>query len=738
MVKGKIKNLSIKIYSGNKLYLYTVETSTEKYEKLSVYNEELSIQIGKTYEFEIYKLNGYKRIKSYKECESTFDSKDLADYIQANIKGVGEKTATKVVKLLEDIFPNENIYQKIVKNPDEIKKLALSDNIKTKLFDFFHNQSNNIATEIMELTGLSLLEANEYILNAQRRNIENVVEYLKAKPYSLHKFVRSIDFKISDDIAISKLGIDIASSERALEIFEYIIANHISQKGHTYIFKSKLKKYFEEFISLLESQFDFFYKELIESHKYTLMDVDDKIQFKSIAQNEALTAYKLRRFAQEHYAFYNIESLIENGSNIVLNATQRQAVKSVFENKVSIIQGGPGTGKTTIIDTILNVADKLKLSYTILAPTGKAANRVKSVTGRPATTIHKKLRHEFKSNNNQDYFIYKESNPLKEDLIIIEEASMIDAKIFYHLVCALDKQARLLLIGDVNQLPSVQFGAVLEDLILSDVFPITTLNQNFRQEKICSIKDNAHNMIHSNSFTFANNVIAYDMNWHQLSEVEFNQQVINKIKYLLFEAKNANLSAKVLSPNSDKQYSLSAPILNKELQSFFNPVNDNTEEISVHGTKLRVGDIVVQTKNNHELELYNGDEGVIRSIINESVTIEFDSGITHHFTKNELEAIELGYSYSIHKSQGSEYDIVILPINEENEYSILRTKLFYTALTRAKKYFVCVGKLDKLYNHIFKKENKRQTLLYHYLKIEFDSFPNADLFGDVEFDWDFD
>ena len=372
---------------------------------------------------------------------------------------------------------------------------------------------------------------------------------------------------------------------------------------------------------------------------------------------------------------------IESQNNITYTGQQKKAIKNTFVNPISIITGGPGTGKTTIVKAVIAIAEKNGFKVALAAPTGKAAKRMEEATGRPAKTIHRLLEFELKRKDTYGettlYFNRNKNNPLEEDLIIIDEASMIDTTLMYHLITAVD--TCIVFIGDTAQLPSIGPGTILADLIKN--LPTTRLDSIFRQKDTSSIIINTQR-IKSGQFP------VFDSKEFIFEEYAGPDQVVKL--YIAEVEKEGIENVQILTPM--RKTDVGTNVLNRLVQDTINPPQENKPEIIISSEKVyRVGDKVMQTRNDYKKECYNGDMGTIVSINGEDeILIKFEDRVIS-FTREELmRDLEVSYATTIHKSQGSEFKTVIIPLLT-NHYIMLKRNLIYTAVTRAKKKVIIVG-----------------------------------------------
>ena len=399
--------------------------------------------------------------------------------------------------------------------------------------------------------------------------------------------------------------------------------------------------------------------------------------------------------------------------DITLAAKQMEAVQCAVTDKVLVITGGPGTGKTTIINAILKIFAKAGVKFLLAAPTGRAAKRMSEATGHEAKTIHRFLEYSIQKGG----FQKNDKTPLKCDLLIVDEASMIDTILMHHLLKAIPPKATFILVGDVNQLPSVGAGNVLHDIIASGAMPVMELNEIFRQARESLIIVNAHKINQGL-------MPALKPSGHKLADFYFiEQEEPEKVLGIILELVKERIPNRFgFDPIDDIQVltpmhkgMVGAGNLNMELQNALNPGPDS---LSRGGRNFRINDKVMQIQNNYEKEVFNGDLGRIVRIDPEAqeVIIDFD-GRKVPYDYSDLDEVVLAYAISIHKSQGSEYPAVVIPILTQH-YILLQRNLIYTAVTRGKKLVVMVGSRKALAMGIKNdKTKKRYTFLRNRLSL---------------------
>ena len=528
---------------------------------------------------------------------------------------------------------------------------------------------------------------------------EKSIEVVKANPYRLATDIFGIGFITADRIA-ERLGVAKNSELRAEAGILYVL-NHLSEEGHVYYPYELLIKKCRE---ILEVEREIIVKAfgLITEDKRII--IEDVNRSTGEGSGDAKAVYLARYYCAETGIANKLTSLINASvSKRVIDASkavewvqrqlslqladrQKEAVTSAIDHKVMVITGGPGTGKTTIINAILKIFSRAGAHILLAAPTGRAAKRMSEVTGHDAKTIHRMLKYSVREGG----FEKNETNPLDGDLIIIDEVSMIDTLLMYHLLRAIPVRATLILVGDVNQLPSVGAGNILKDIIDSRAVPVVELNEIFRQAQESLIIVNAHKI--NNGVMPILKTSGEKSDDFYFIEKENPEEVLKLILELVAERIPKRFR---LNPVDDIQVltpmhrgTVGAENLNLTLQQTLNPREDG---ITRGGKNFRVNDKVMQVRNNYDKDVFNGDIGRIVTIDTEmqEVTIAFE-GRTVVYDFPDLDEIVLAYAISVHKSQGSEYPAVVIPLLTQH-YVLLQKNLIYTAVTRGKKLVVIIG-----------------------------------------------
>jgi len=632
------------------------------------------------------------------------------------IKGIGPVMAKRIVnefgkdtlevieKQIDELIAVEGIGKKRI----EMIKVAWAEQKEIRevmLFLQSHGVSSGYATKIFK----------QY----QDRSIAVV----KQNPYRLATDIFGIGFVIADGIA-EKLGFSKDSELRAEAGILYVL-HQLSDDGHVYYPYELLIAKCQEILQVDRDVIQKAFGTLSLDKKIIIEDINEDIEefrenkkavyLAKFHLSETRIANRLKQLIQAQKSIRKIDAQkaiewVQKQLSINMAEKQIEAVKCAIDNKVMVITGGPGTGKTTIINAILRIFEKLKIRIMSAAPTGRAAKRMGEATGHKAKTIHRLLEYSIQKGG----FQRNEESPLKCDLLVIDEASMIDTILMHHLLKAIPKQATFILVGDVNQLPSVGAGNVLNDLISSAAFPVVELNEIFRQAKesqIIGIAPRINNgQMPKLDFSFEET----DFYFIEKEDPEEALQIILEL------VKKRVLKKFGFDPLDDIQVltpmhrgTVGAGNLNSELQEALNPGEGGL----LRGTRnFRVNDKVMQIKNNYDKDVFNGDIGKISRIDfeNQEVNITFD-GRSVDYDYTDLDEIVLAYAISVHKSQGSEYPVVIMPILTQH-YILLQRNLIYTAVTRGRKLVVIVGTKKALAIGVKNnKTEKRYTYLKHRL-----------------------
>ena len=545
------------------------------------------------------------------------------------------------------------------------------------------------------------------------------ITIVKDNPYTLATDIYGIGFLTADKIA-EKMGIPKDAVIRCEAGILYVL-NTLSEEGHVYYPYDSLIRKCEKILGV-ESEIvaDAITNIVGKGHVVVDEDIENNevggkaVYLAGYYFSEVSLANRLRTLIDmpKNVRVINSErtlSQLQRGLHITLAEKQIEAIKTAIQDKVVVITGGPGTGKTTIINCIIKIYRERESKVVLAAPTGRAAKRMNELTGFEAKTIHRLLEYSLQKGG----FRKDDTQPLDADVIIIDEASMIDMLLLYYLLKAVPPFATLVLVGDVNQLPSVGAGNVLKDIIDSGVVPVVELTEIFRQAQESLIIVNAHR-IHKGKFPILKDQQKNGLTDFYFIEQEDPEKVLKLILTLVKQRIPLTFGfdpvtdIQVLSPMH--RGVIGAENLNQELQSVINPAS--SPEITRGGKKFRVDDKVMQIRNDYDKEVFNGDIGRIISIDQETqeVIIQFDEKQVP-YSYSDLDAIVLAYAVSVHKSQGSEFPVVIIPLMTQH-YMLLQRNLLYTGVTRGEKLVILIGTKKALAIAIKNNQTlKRYTLL---------------------------
>ena len=649
------------------------------------------------------------------------------------IKGVGPVTARNIVKHFKeatfDIIDMSPSSLAEVKNISLKKALEIGDKFKelkkvqnTVMFLQKYNITTNTALKIYETYG------------------GNTIEIVKNNPYKLVEDIDGIGFLTADRIA-KNIGIPEDSQYRVRAGLLHALNSSVEKTGNTFLPKQMLLSQAENILNLDRSS----YSELYENALQNLtLDKTVIIMWKNNTEIAVPTKYYYYEYSvSQKLALLNSSQVIEKQevedeikffeekNRITFHQEQKEAIKSAINNGVSVITGGPGTGKTTIIKCIIDIVKQNNKRFMLLAPTGRASKRMSDSTGEEAKTIHRAL--EVASGDLTNRFIYNENNNFKTDVVIVDEVSMVDVALMNHLCKALPRDCKLILVGDKDQLPSVGAGNVLDDIIKSGVIKVTMLTKIYRQSDDSLIITNAH-LINSGKMPLIDNS-SKDFFFEEKNNLDsIKQSMVDLVvKRLPNFTKLESTQIQVLAPL--KAGVCGIDNLNKCLQASLNPPAMTKMEIVVGESIFRVGDKVMQTTNNYNLVwkklngfieeegegVFNGDIGYIELIDFQTgeVVVDFEDGRRCLYPRTEVSQLSLAYAITIHKSQGSEFDVVVLPAIA-GPSMILTRNLIYTAVTRAKKMVVIVGEQKNLKRMVSNNYTVQRFTLLKDLLIESD------------------
>ncbi len=614
------------------------------------------------------------------------------------ISGVGPVLARRIIqqfgKKTMEILSHDPDKLKLVegigdKKLKEIKKSWMEHEDIRELIIFLqeHNVSTTLAAKLYKQYG------------------KRAFHVLKTNPYQASHDIWGIGFKTADSMAL-KLGIEADSPERIKAYIHYLLEKH-SEEGHVFAFKSELLK---ECCEQLEIEKNDFLNALHSLDKQELvvmerLNSDTAVYLPFFHEAEQEVANSLLELVSYPVLKPSLDvekvlKQIEASSHIDFTYEQKQAVKESLFEKILVITGGPGTGKTTIVRAMVRIFETWEKKILLAAPTGRAAKRLSESTGKHAKTIHRTLEYLSKTGK----FRRDENHPLEGDALLVDEFSMVDLPLMYFLLKAVPRHMRLILVGDKDQLPSVGPGTLLKDIIDSGVGKVVVLNKIFRQEKHSLIVRNAHRVNQGKS-------IMKPEKGDEDSDFYFiYNEDEQKVFQLIMNMCARNIPDKLGLPPLSTQIQVISPMyrglvgvdnLNNELQKLLNP---GSEGLKFGKREIRIRDKVMQIRNNYDKDVFNGDIGRVKDIDKKrySVWVDFD-GKEVLYSREEVNEIVNAYAISVHKSQGSEYLAVVMPLLTQH-YIMLQRNLFYTALTRAKKLSCIIGSYKALYIAI--KNNK--------------------------------
>ena len=645
------------------------------------------------------------------------------------IHGIGEKMAKRIV----DKFGVDTL--DIIQNtPERLTEVEGIGMKKVKQIQESYEENRELRNIIIQLSPYGITP--NYCLRIYKKYKEKAIDIINKNPYRLAEDVRGIGFKIADEIA-SKIGIDKYSPERIMQGIIYTL-NQSLASGHTYLPKQIL---IEQSVKILGVEPKFVENGIMDlayNQKVHLENKDGQIlvylMMYYICENGVCK--EIIKLSQHDIKDLHINideeiKIVEKEDNISLAKNQIEAVKEAINNGVTIITGGPGTGKTTSINTIIKIFENNDQKVVLCAPTGRAAKRMSETSNKEAKTIHRLLEMGFGSDSEELVFFKDEEDPIDADVIILDEASMVDIILMYNLLKAVKLGTRVLLVGDSDQLPSVGAGNVLKDIIDSKVIKTVRLNEIFRQARESMIVVNAHKI--NNGEPLFLNVKNKDFFFLRKNT---NEEILNEIVGLVSERLPNFYKFDKLKDiqvlTSMRKGDLGVNNLNIELQKYLNPPNKYKQEEEFAKRIFRVGDKVMQIRNNYtrkwETEdksesgegIYNGDIGYIFHIDKDKKTVYvlFDKVKLSAYKYDELDELDHSFCTTIHKSQGSEFPVVVIPIVWAPPM-LLSRNLLYTAVTRAKKLVVLVGDVRYLEQMI---KNNRINDRYSNLSYKLNKF----------------
>ena len=663
------------------------------------------------------------QISSYTE-KMPEDALAMERYLGSGaIKGIGAALAARIVRRFGNdtmrIVEEEPERLAEIKGISEKKALEIAEQMTEKA-------DMRRAMVFLQKYGISLnLGAKIY-----QKYGQSVYGVLQENPYRLAEDISGVGFRIADEIA-SRIGIHTDSDYRIRSGMLYTLLQ-ASGEGHIYLPKEELFSRASRLLGVDVSYMEKHLMDMVVDRKLILKETEEGIvvyptQYYYLELNSAKMLCELNILCPEDEQMMKKRiSRIEKETGTELDEMQKQAVASAAQHGLFILTGGPGTGKTTTINAIIRYFEEEGAELRLAAPTGRAAKRMTEATGYEAQTIHRLLELNGLPEGEQEgravHFDRNSENPLEADVIIIDEMSMVDISLMYSLLLAVTAGTRLILVGDENQLPSVGPGNVLRDIIRSGCFPVVELKKIFRQASDSDIVVNAHKINRGEQVTINNK--SRDFFFLKRYDADI---IIRVVIALIQEKLPRYVDAKpyeiqVLTPM--RKGLLGVERLNQILQRYLNPPDEKKKEKEIGQRLFREGDKVMQVKNNYQLEweilgrykipvdkgvgVFNGDTGIMTEIneFAETATVEFEDGRQAQYSFKQLEELELAYAVTIHKSQGSEYPAVILPILS-GPRMLMNRNLLYTAVTRARKCVTVVGS-ENTFAEMIRNEKQQQ------------------------------
>lgn len=629
-------------------------------------------------------------VQSWME-EMPSDVKGIENYLASGmIRGIGKQMAARIVK-----YFGERTIDILDKDPERLREVSGIGKDRVRKIKESWAKQKGVRDVMVFLQGHGVSSA--YAVKIYKEYKEDSILRVKENPYCLADDIFGIGFKMADEIA-RNFGI-VGNDNRRLRSGIIFTLNTLAKDGHCYAEREELVTSAKELLAADESLIDGALESMLFDR--TLISDGSGVFLPKYYYSEFGVAKKLKSLLHANNEKTKVKlpkiSDISEKTHIEYDDVQIAAIKEAVSSKVMVLTGGPGTGKTTTTLGIIDALESMELEILCAAPTGRAAKRMSEATGKEAKTIHRLL--EYKPDAG---FTFNEDNPLHGDVLIVDECSMIDIMLMHSLLKAVPDNMRLILVGDIDQLPSVGAGNVLSDIIDSGVVPVVRLTHIFRQALSSRIVTNAHK-VNRGEFPDTTNGKESDFFFiEQTNPEQAAAEIVNIVKNRIPKAYGYSTNdIQVLVPM--RKSAIGAIPLNVALQQAINPVGDFIESGVF---KYRVGDRVMQIKNDYGKGVFNGDIGFVESLDMDERTlnVRFDDNLVE-YESGDFSELTLAYACTIHKSQGSEYPVVVMPIMTVN-YIMLQRNLVYTGITRAKKLCIVIGEKKALAMAV-----KNQTVL---------------------------
>ncbi|MDY0011162.1 MAG: ATP-dependent RecD-like DNA helicase [Candidatus Izemoplasmatales bacterium] len=655
-----------------------------------------------------YNANRFERM-----VDNTYEG--LLDYLSSDLfKGVGIKTAERIIETLglsalDLIAEDKHVLDKVPK-----MNAKLRDSIFREVVDNKEMENTLVWLYSFEISPKMAMRIYSHYGSS-------TIQTIKENPYILMDHIEGIGFKRADEIGL-KVGFQYDSPLRIAAVIYYLLTEYMNKFGDTYLLKTELIEYT---MTYLNSHPDFnVEKELVDTQLESLkvlgkvIFIEDKVSLNFLYNSELFIAKKVVALSEindsglDRETFESLLDDFQTFNDITYTKAQKKAIHTALNNNFSIITGGPGTGKTTVIKGLIDIykmlhnnridVDAIKLA----APTGKAAKRLSEATNLKATTVHKLLGYDFEGN-----FKFDEYSSLEAKIIIIDEASMLDALLAKKFFSAVSSSTKVIMVGDANQLPSVGPGDVLNNLIKSKLFECVELDVIHRQAADSHIISLAYDILNKNiNENFFHNY--EDKEFINANDNFISSRIVEKIKQLIEKGYDFHDDIQVLIPVYKGYNGIDR--INALIQSTFNQENKEYA-VKFKDKEFWYNDKVMQLVNQPEDNVMNGDQGTVIGITpNDELIVDFSDNIVK-YSKKDLDNLTLAYAVSIHKSQGSEFKSVIMPLTKS--YTImLKRKLLYTGVTRAKEKLILIGDFDAYRRGVLGIDRERNTLLNHFLE----------------------